>query len=126
MLRLPMEGAEMLPATLALARDVQPVEELGQDLTLSVGSRLSTELTVEQASLRGQERDLSALQVQAGGVTVMVTRSRESSHLHHSSSSWWALLGLVCGTSTEKRNISRQPGPCAIVAAIHYFLKYFV
>lgn len=32
----------------------------------------------------------------------MVTRSRESSHLHHSSS-WWALLGLVCGTSTGKR-----------------------
>lgn len=60
MLRLPMEGAEMLPATLALARDVQPVEELGQDLMLSAGSRLSTEPTLEQASLREQERPVSS------------------------------------------------------------------
>lgn len=56
MLRLPMEGAGMLPATLAVARDVQPVEELGQDLMLSAGSRLST----EQASLGEQERPVSS------------------------------------------------------------------
>lgn len=59
-LRLPTDGAEMLPATLALAKDVQPAEELGQDLTLSAGSRLSTEPTLEQASLRGQERPVSS------------------------------------------------------------------
>ena len=55
-LRLPMDCAERLPATLALAGEDQPVDDAGQDLMLSVGSRLSTEPTLEQASLRGEER----------------------------------------------------------------------
>lgn len=56
MLRLPMDCAERLPATLAPVGDDQPADEPSQERMLSAGSRLRMEPTLEQASLRGEER----------------------------------------------------------------------
>lgn len=53
---VPTDCAERLPATLVPAGEEQLTDEPGQDLMLSVGSRLSVEPMLEQASLRGEER----------------------------------------------------------------------
>lgn len=59
MLRLPTDSVEMLPATLPPVGDDQPIDEPGQEQRLSVGSRLSTEPTLEQASLWGEQSPVS-------------------------------------------------------------------
>lgn len=55
-LRLPTDCVERLPAKLGLVGEDQPADDPSQDLMLSAGSRLSTEPTLEQASLRGETR----------------------------------------------------------------------
>jgi len=58
-LRLPTDSAEMLPATLPPVGDDHPIDEPGQEQRLSAGSRLSTEPTLEQASLWGEQSPVS-------------------------------------------------------------------
>lgn len=55
-LRLPTDCAERLPATLPPVGDDQPAAKPSQERMLSAGSRLRTEPTLEQASLRGEKR----------------------------------------------------------------------
>lgn len=101
-LRLPMDCAEMLPATLPPAGEDQPVDEPGQDLMLSAGSRPSVDPMLEQASLWGEERPHELCKRrqegwQQPGKGPGACVKSTNWELPYSCSRW----ALPCGTSTD-------------------------